>query len=599
MIGLETKLLQEETSRQRTGLAFLACFISLAFHILLVLWLSRLTWSFVTPRETRRERDRRPFELADVKPVAVPEPDLPVLAKPGDPSLPADLPRQVEELSSAPEEVIIEPPATPEMRLAGELGLLAEPSPAPRRETWEARQEILAVKEAIADDKAALLPRMAIPDLARVENAPDFVLPVDRDAMKPDEMSLSLPEFSAGRIASAKIDAMAGTGGGEGWGRLAREKPAAEPTGQAATNIVPDSLEKPEEETPEEILKAIEKFLVAEMTVYEPLTDMAYGYMKIEIRRTGPDVLPVIPKDVALVLDCSNSMADQRLYFCTNGLIRSLAEIGPSDRFNVILFRDNAEMCFTNWAAYSGESAAEARAFLGGARAGGNTDIYSSLRRLLDLETKPGRPVIVVLVSDGYPTMGVVRSSDIIAEFSRDNAGRLSIFALGTSQTANSYLLDLLSYCNRGDSFVVKSGRWDIPDHIHRLAREVSRPVLSDVRFAFSNRDVLEVYPAQTSNLYLDRPLALFGRYRRGALPAAVFQAVGMAGEIKCDMVFNIPLASARKGDSSIRESWARQKIYHLISEHARRQDPSILAEIRATARAYRIEIPYRGSIGK
>ena len=168
------------------------------------------------------------------------------------------------------------------------------------------------------------------------------------------------------------------------------------------------------------------------------------------------------------------------------------------------------------------------------------------------------------------------------------------MFAIGTCQTANAYLLDLLSYGNRGDATIVESGRWDIPAVMESKMREVSRPVLSDVGCRFSGDAGIEVYPVQSSNLYLDRGLVLYGRYPVTAANL-VFQAVGQAGDVRCDMIFQVNLREARKSDDkAIRLNWASQKIYNLISRYARQRDPAVLDEMVETSDGYRVRIPYR-----
>ena len=49
----------------------------------------------------------------------------------------------------------------------------------------------------------------------------------------------------------------------------------------------------------------------------------------------------------------------------------------------------------------------------------------------------------------------MVDSSDIIESFTRANAGAISMFALSAGNRVNRFLLDMLSYKNRGDSLVV------------------------------------------------------------------------------------------------------------------------------------------------
>jgi len=589
MIGVESRYLDEDSKGRHVGLAFAACVGSLIFHLLALLIVTRMDFYTVWTHESKRP-ETKPFKVMEVKR------ELPAAAtvtKPGDPVQPISLPKQADVMGVKPDEVVVEPPALPEDKLAGELGIIAEPSKPPVRATWEPRQEILEVKNQVVADNTAPLERKKIPRLERVNDAPDFLLPVERDSAKPEAASTENRSFGPDWLTKLDVPG-GGNGGGEGWGR--RAGPDSLLIDQARSNLPPDIVNAIKVEGKE--FKPIENFLTAEIATYTTLTDPDYGYFRIEIKRRGPEILPVIPKDVLLVQDCSASMTDQRLHFCTNGLVLALSEIGPQDRFNVVCFRDRVDTCFPQWASNTAENIETARNYIGEIRSSGNTDIYSSLQDLMKVDPVPGRPVIALLMSDGYPTMGLVKSADIIGVFSKLNNGQISVFSMGTAQTANSYLLDQLSYCNRGDSFIVTSGRYDIPRYVQKLAREVSRPVLSDVKFLFSGGTDVEVYPVLTSNLYLDRPLVVFGRYRKSVKKVA-FDAFGKAGEVDCDMVFDLPFAGAKSGGKDIRTDWAEQKIFHLIGQYARRADAGVMQEIKNTAKTYGIDVPYRGKFDR
>ncbi len=122
--------------------------------------------------------------------------------------------------------------------------------------------------------------------------------------------------------------------------------------------------------------------------------------------------------------------------------------------------------------------------------------------------------------------------------------------------------------------------------------------MLGDLRLQFAADTSYEVYPQQVSNLYLDRPLVLYGRYRKGETQL-LFQAVGQAGETPCDLIFNLPLKTktGRGADKTIRQQWAQQKIYHLIGAYARSRDVTVLHELRRTSKAYKEPIPYKRSL--
>jgi hypothetical protein len=135
---------------------------------------------------------------------------------------------------------------------------------------------------------------------------------------------------------------------------------------------------------------------------------------------------------------------------------------------------------------------------------------------------------------------------------------------------------------------------WGIPDALQKRMVEVSRPVLANVGFLFPSRGESEVFPVQTSNLYLDRPLVLYGRYPR-TVRNLVFQAIGTGRRAQCDMIFNVSLdAGVLEGDQEIRENWAKQKIYHLLGEYARNPSVRVLRDMHDTARRYDVPIPYK-----
>jgi len=577
--------ISEEIEKRQSMVAGTAFVLSLALHLGLLLYLSNSRLPFTTPlvkKSPLEQEHAKIIKLMDVRrEVLTDKPRIPASSL-GDTMTAVDVSKEVDTRGILPDKVAIQPPPLTESTLAGEKENLAKPSEAPRRTSWDARQEILEVdKRVVADSTASN--RRRIPKVERVGDAPDVVLPVDTEKMKvaglpgmretegaePSRADITA-KAQGGGVVSDQPDVLIGDGKGGRPGGLFDER---------ATNSTP----------------YMEKYLAVEVHSYSSALDFKYRYLRIEIKRAGAEILPVIPKDVVLVQDSSNSMAEQRLHFCREGLARCLAELGPQDRFNVVRFSEKAESCFPDWSDNKPEAVEQAKKFIEETRPLGNTDILESIKDVLNQKRQPGRPVIALVITDGRSTTGTIDSSDIIGQFSKVNDGAMSVFAMGTVQTANTYLLDLLSYCNRGDAFVVTTGRWAIPDAVQRIGREFSRPVLSEIKFQFSHGSGAEVYPVLTSNLYLDRPLVMYGRIPKGS-NRLVFQAVGKAMDRNRDMVLDLDLDKiAQSGDRNIRETWAKQKVYHLIGEFARRGDTAILSDIAATSQAYSLKIPYKG----
>ena len=582
----DARSLDTRLHRQRTAAAGAAVALSLGIHLALYVLLSRVGFQLVASRfQPLTVRRVEAMHLTDVQGDPLDTAARPPPLAAGDTSLSPDLAVAAEELSTQPDVADVEPPPLAGGHLAAEAAPLTAPSAVVRRDPWETRPDILQIEKRLAADDAVMIERREVPPIPRSPQAPEITITAERTAVGVPAIGSAARLVAEHRPAPVAIvpEPRAGT---------APEAPALRIGESHATEPSELYVEEPAEVTE---MTPIERVLTARIETHTGFWDRKYGYFRLQIERAGADLLPVLPKDIVLVQDASASITAQRLHFCREGLLACLDEIGPADRFNVVAFRDRARLCFPGWVPASSGNVARAAEFVGSLRAEGNTDIFRAAQALLEMERTPGRPVICILVTDGLPTAGLTASSAIIGEFTGLNDGALSVFTFGTKGSANAYLLDLLSYCNRGGVSIVKRGRWDIPGEIVDLARSTRRPVMSDVHFRFAGDAGGEVYPVLSSNLYLDRPLVLHGRYPRGAREL-VFQAVGRAGELEYDMIFKLDVAEAAgEGGKDIRTAWARQKIYHLIGRHARSPDPALLREIRRTAKDYGVAAPYRG----
>ncbi len=578
----DIEFVSEGIHRKHVTAGTIAIVVSALVHVVLIGWL--LTAQFKVPLvrllEKQVSADQRFLKLRefereelniDVKPEAA---DAAVRV--------ADLGGRSRQLEVPPETLSFEPPDLPEALVSSETPTLEGPEAETEIEPWEPRQEILMVENAVVQDDAARLARRKIPKITRVPDAADIVYPVDRTLLasaEPGEAETPMP-------APVMIEADASA-----------DLPAAEDSELAIDEKEAESGEELFEETPEEIteVKPLDNFLTAGITSFSTIRDREYVYFRVEIVRRSDEVLPVIPKDVLFVQDCSASMAEQRLYFCRKGMQEMLPRLGAADRFNIVAFRDRAQFCFPSWANAGEQNVALASSFIEKLKSEGNTDIYASIEGVLGVELTPGRPAIAILVTDGHATSGLTDGSAIIREFSKRNDGKISVFTMGTIQQAHTYLLDLLSYSNRGETREVEGGRWGIPESMTMLMDEVRNPVLADVTLSVAQATPSEIYPVQTMNLFRDRPLVLHGRCKRSQQQITI-RATGQTGEVPCDMIFTLDLRTAAGGNKDIRKEFGKQKVYHLISQYARTGDGRLRYEVRETAKTFRVAIPHEGA---
>ncbi len=316
------------------------------------------------------------------------------------------------------------------------------------------------------------------------------------------------------------------------------------------------------------------------------------GYFMVRIRPKAVDErLDILHKDVIFVLDASGSMGRLRMNHVKDGIARALNRLRPEDRFNVVGFKQQVRFFTDTFITATAENKEEAVDFIDSLSAFGKTDIYSSLEPLVQLETGRARPLIVLLFSDGRPNVGIVDSRKIINNLSKFRGPNTSIFSVGTGNDINRYLLDMLTFRNRGRVWF-EPDRHDVPELILNVFRYVENPVLMRIQASFANVNDEEVYPKILPDLYLNGELRLWGRLRgETEIP---LRLVGEAFNERKDIVFNLEIPEFDNGTFEVARDWARSKIYHIAGKMVYEgEKPVYLEDIRFLSQTYRVQTPY------
>lgn len=562
------------------GAAVVALLLSAALHALFIAKVESLPLRAL-PSSDRMHRFV-PIEMTDVR-TEPPPVEQNVDRRPLD-SPEVSMPVGIEDLAAwevsrerEPPSLPLPPPAEP---------LIPDATKADSREVV-ARQDVVAIDEAVHRDEVSALPRKWLDaDIPRIDQAPDIQLPVNIDL----QSGLG-GRFDAVAAPSWREALAEGTPDWSGWmnARAARSLPPESAPVLSAVSSEHDPLaERPEDVSQ---LKPMEGLLTVRVESYEGPAPDDHLYFALHIEPTERLAMAVQPRDILFVQDSSESMTPQKMDECRRGLKRWLDFMNPGDRFEVLAFSDVARPCFNRWQEYDEASRGEAFRFIERLRAEGNTDVFSSLQAALARPIEPGRSLVLVLVTDGRPTVGVTGSSDIIQAITRDNQGRVSIYSVGGGKKVNSFFLDLLSYRNRGDAIVVR-GEEEIPRAMEIRAGEVRRPVLTDLSHSFSLVDSAEIFPKQLTHLFLDRPLVIHGRLPAGVDKIA-FQVVGRAGSAWHDFLFVIERDQFGAGNASLRNQWSWQKAYHMIGEYLEGPSDERLEEIRSFSEQQGLVVPY------
>ncbi|MBD3296749.1 MAG: VWA domain-containing protein, partial [Candidatus Omnitrophica bacterium] len=272
--------------------------------------------------------------------------------------------------------------------------------------------------------------------------------------------------------------------------------------------------------------------------------------------------LSVSPKEIDFLIDTSKSIDEERLDQIKEGVLECVRRLNPGDRFNIMAFKGD-QIRFRETSVFVRDRVHnQVRSFLRGLEAAGQTDVENAILELVN-EPLPVPASYIILISDGRPTKGAVDSRRIIRQITRANDMRRSIFCFGWGDRMNRYLLDFLSYQNRGWSYFT-GNRHDLKTQIADFYERMKDPLLLDVRFFFTGIDAREVYPRFLPDFFRGSPFALYGRMKDE--DRFTLQLLGESGGYTKEMIFTADLSRAVKGGPEIARQWAFRKIYYLIS---------------------------------
>lgn len=343
-------------------------------------------------------------------------------------------------------------------------------------------------------------------------------------------------------------------------------------------------------------IEDIRKELVWSYSTYQDPED-GQKYFKISIGATRSNATLVkIPKEIVFLIDCSISIEQKRLEEFKKGISYCLNHLNEEDRFNVMAFKEETIKFRGSSVNPTKKNIEDALDFVMNLKAGEKTDTYSALYETIN--TKDAMtPSYIILLSDGRPTKGVVDSRKFINKISDSNKGKTSIFAFSGGLRVNRYLLDFVSYKNRGWAQYSERTHY-IGQNLASMYEKIKEPLLIGLRYYVNGLDQEEIFPKMLPDFFRNVEFTLYGQYEEEK--EFSLQLLGEAYDEHSEFIINGMLKDAKQGDRVIARNWAFNKIYHLIGELSDEGDNTqIIEEIKALSEKFGIKTPYSSSIIK
>ena len=293
--------------------------------------------------------------------------------------------------------------------------------------------------------------------------------------------------------------------------------------------------------------------------------------------RPAPAIIP--PREYVFIVDISGSMHGFPLE-TTKALMRSLlGQLRSGDRFNLLLFSGSSQVLADESLPATPEHLERAIALLARQRGGGSTELVPALRRALALPRSPQLSTNLVVITDGY--VSVEREAFSLI---RAHLGTANLFAFGIGSAVNRALIEGMARAGMGEPFVVLKPQ-EAAEKAAAFQRYIEAPVLTGVRVHYEGFGAYDVEPAAVPDVFAERPVIVFGKYR-GAAKGNI-RVEGKTGQGRFAQTLAVSPERAKASNAALRHLWARHRIGTLEDQATVFRDASVTEAITTLGLRY------------
>ncbi|WP_445938329.1 VIT domain-containing protein [Pseudomonas sp.] len=297
----------------------------------------------------------------------------------------------------------------------------------------------------------------------------------------------------------------------------------------------------------------------------------------------------LVPREYIFVVDISGSMHGFPLDTAKRLLKSLLGRLRPVDSFNVLLFSGSSSMLADESQAATPANIETALDMLDTTMGSGGTELLPALRKALAVPSDPERARSFVVVTDGF--VSVEREA---FELVRNNLDKANMFAFGIGSSVNRQLIEGLARAGQGEPFVVLNEA-AADEQAERFRQMIDAPVLANPQVRFAGLQVYDVEPVALPDLFAQRPLVVFGKWRGEARGSLQVEGRGAAGPYRVEVPIKPEMAS--ENNRALGYLWARHKVASLTDQETLEGDYVHSQAILDLGLKYSLLTPYTSFI--
>uniref|UniRef100_A0A8K9XUB0 Inter-alpha-trypsin inhibitor heavy chain 2 n=1 Tax=Oncorhynchus mykiss TaxID=8022 RepID=A0A8K9XUB0_ONCMY len=233
----------------------------------------------------------------------------------------------------------------------------------------------------------------------------------------------------------------------------------------------------------------------------------------------APANLSPLPKNIVFVIDVSGSMWGVKMKQTVEAMQTILDDLTMDDYFSIVDFNHNVRCWSEELVQGSTIQVAEAKKYIQNIKPNGGTNINEALMRAVQMLVKasnqgmidPRSVSMIMLVSDGDPTVGEIKLSAIQKNVKKVMREEFSLFSLGIGFDVDYDFLERIAMENRGVAQRIYTSH-DASDQIRRFYSQVSSPLLRKITVQFPEDSVSDVTQNHFDKYFSGSELVVAGK---------------------------------------------------------------------------------------
>ncbi|XP_060758969.1 inter-alpha-trypsin inhibitor heavy chain H2 [Neoarius graeffei] len=235
----------------------------------------------------------------------------------------------------------------------------------------------------------------------------------------------------------------------------------------------------------------------------------------------APSNLLPLSKNIVFVIDVSGSMWGIKMKQTVEAMKTILDDLTVDDYFSIIDFNHNARCWSEDLVPGTSLQVAEAKKYIQNIKPNGGTNINEALLKAVQLLLKahnqglidPRSVSMIILVSDGDPTVGEIKLSTIQKNIKRVMRQDFSLFSLGIGFDVDFDFLQRIAMENRGTAQRIYANH-DASEQLKTFYSQVSSPLLRKITIQFPEDAVTDVTQNQFDKFFKGSELVVAGKLK-------------------------------------------------------------------------------------